>query len=66
MPAVDPAQPVGLEERTARPVRLDRGADRLEPVEDLAPEGANALRVGRREPQLGTARKRLPHPHPGA
>ncbi len=65
MPAVDPVQPIRLEERTARPVRLDRGADRLEPVEDLAPERANALRVGRREPQLGTARERLPNPHPG-
>ena len=62
---MDSVQPVRLEERAAGPVRLDRGADPLEPVEHLAPEAANALGVGRHEPQLGAAGERLPHPHPG-
>jgi hypothetical protein len=61
---VYPLEPAGREERHPRVVRLELGADSLEPVEHCVPERAHALGVRRHEPQPRTARHRLPQPHP--
>jgi hypothetical protein len=63
VPPVNAVQSAGVEERLAGGVRLGRGADRLEPVENLAPQRAHSLGIGRHEPELGAARERLPYPH---
>ena len=60
---MDAVQAVRLEERRPRALGLRRATDPLDPVEHLVPEAAHRLRVGRHEPQLGTARERLTQPH---
>ena len=64
-PAVDPAQPVDFEEGDAGAVGLALGAQARKAVEDPVPRRAHPVRVGRHEPELGTARERLPHAHAG-
>ena len=63
--AVDPEQPVDLEEGLAGALGLDRGADSLEPLQQPVPALGDADRVGRDQPQRGAAGERLGEGHPG-
>ena len=62
------AQAIGSEERFAGALGLDRRPDPLQLVQHLLPESRRALRVGRKQGKVRTARKRLaerhPRPHP--
>ncbi len=55
-----PHEALRLEAGEAGPLRLDRGADRLEPHDQPLPGVGDAGRVGRHERQLRAARERLP------
>lgn len=65
MSAVQAPQESGLEVGLTRPAGLDRGADALEPPEDRLPGRAGTSGVRSHEPQLRTARHRLPQAHAG-
>ena len=65
-PAVQPQQPVRGEGGEPRTLRLDRGADRLQPHEQPLPAIGDAGRIGWHERQRRTAGERLAERRPGS